>query len=291
MLVWFSPEYVVAGYAFETTRKAAWVAESLAERPIEGVGLAPPAPLTVEELTRLHDPEYVEAVRTGQPRWLAESQGFHWDPGLFTAVAASSGGAVAAARTALRDGVSGSLSSGLHHARRLRGNGYCTFNGLALAAAAAVDQGARVLILDVDAHCGGGTNELIEGLPGVWHTDISVSDYDHYHPGSSGTLDVVEDPRQYLNMFKTRLDEHSGRSFDLCLYNAGMDPYEGSNSGALVGLDFAVMERREQLAFQWCRARRLPIAFVLAGGYLGPRLSRDGLVNLHRLTLAAAAAQ
>jgi hypothetical protein len=30
------------------------------------------------------------------------------------------------------------------------------------------------------------------------------------------------------------------------------------------------------------------VAFVLAGGYLGPSFDRQGLVKLHRLTLAAA---
>jgi hypothetical protein len=32
------------------------------------------------------------------------------------------------------------------------------------------------------------------------------------------------------------------------------------------------------------------VAFVLAGGYLGPELERVGLVALHRLTLEAACA-
>jgi len=50
----------------------------------------------------------------------------------------------------------GSLSSGLHHARRTHGAGFCTFNGLALAALTALEvltAGAqRVLILNLDAH-------------------------------------------------------------------------------------------------------------------------------------------
>jgi hypothetical protein len=37
--------------------------------------------------------------------------------------------------------------------------------------------------------------------------------------------------------------------------------------------------------------RGVPIAFVLAGGYLGPELERAGLVALHRLTLEAARAR
>jgi len=31
------------------------------------------------------------------------------------------------------------------------------------------------------------------------------------------------------------------------------------------------------------------VAFVLAGGYAGPRLDQSTLVNLHRMTIAAAA--
>ena len=56
----------------------------------------------------------------------------------------------------------GALSSGLHHASTERGNGFCTFNGLALAARALMDGGANhVLILDLDAHCEGGTYEIV----------------------------------------------------------------------------------------------------------------------------------
>jgi hypothetical protein len=42
--------------------------------------------------------------------------------------------------------------------------------------------------------------------------------------------------------------------------------------------------------FSWCRMRDVPVAFVLAGGYLGPELIRAALVALHRLTLEAACA-
>src|SRR5207253_5611435 len=132
--VYYSPGYVGSGYAFDTTRKARWVADSLPESPVPGIELAAPVPLTREQVAEVHDPDYVRAVETGVPRDLAESQGFDWDPGLWPMVLATNGGAVAAARAALEQGVAGSLSSGLHHARRDRGAGFCTFNGLVLAA-------------------------------------------------------------------------------------------------------------------------------------------------------------
>ena len=289
----FSPDYMLAAHSFETTRKAGWVADGLRQRPIAGIALTMPTPLTGEQLGAVHDPVYVAAVRTGEPRALAESQGFAWDAGLWAMVLASNGGAVAAALVALASGEpSGSLSSGLHHARRDHGDGFCTFNGLALAAHAALAAGARhILILDLDAHCGGGTHSLIAGNPHIWQTDIAVDPFDFYQPSERTTLDYVTHASAYLDTASARLDRlaASGPRFDLCLYNAGMDPHEGCPIGGLPGITHELLARREELGFSWCRARHSPVAFVLAGGYTGPRLTQDDLVALHRLTIAAAA--
>ncbi|MCC6619865.1 MAG: hypothetical protein IT385_01340 [Deltaproteobacteria bacterium] len=288
--VFYLPAYVGAAMSFETTRKARWIADSLGPSPIAGLALAPHASLTEVDLVKVHDPAYVTAVRTGEPRALAESQGFTWDPALWTMVLASNGGVLAAVDAALADGVSGALASGLHHARRDIGAGFCTFNGLALAVRHAQAAGARrVLVLDLDAHCGGGTFSLVGALPDVLHVDVSVSFYDRYTPTGDHTLDLLTRPDDYLPTVRRRLDALADRPFDLCLYNAGMDPFEGCAIGGLTGITRAHLAEREALVFDWCRRRRLPIAFVLAGGYLGPTLDAAGLVALHRLTLEAAA--
>jgi acetoin utilization deacetylase AcuC-like enzyme len=288
--VCYSPAYVGAAHAFETTRKAAWVAESLRQRPIAGIELVGNAPLTAAQLASVHAPVYIQAVRTGEPRALAESQGFAWDPQLWAMVLASNGGVLEAAAQARQHGVAGALASGLHHARRERGNGFCTFNGLAIAALAALERGAkRVLVLDLDAHCGGGTHSLIAGNRRVHQLDVAVDDFDHYQPSGGNTLDRVDGAADYLPTIERRLRALQGQDFDLCLYNAGMDPHQHSPVGGLPGIDAGLLARREQRVFDWCARRRLPIAFVLAGGYIGPGLDRAGLVALHRLTLAAAA--
>jgi hypothetical protein len=77
--------------------------------------------------------------------------------------------------------------------------------------------------------------------------------------------------------------------FSLCLYNAGMDPSEDCNVGGLQGISREILAERERIVFDWCRTQGVPVAFVLAGGYVGPRLDEPGLVDLHRLTLSAAA--
>jgi acetoin utilization deacetylase AcuC-like enzyme len=293
MPLFYSPDYVLAAHSFDTTRKAGWVANSLRDRPIAGVRLREPEPLTADQLASVHHPEYVEAVRTGKPSHLASSQGFSWDPGLWPMVAASNGGAVAAALAALESGgAAGSLSSGLHHAKRHHGSGFCTFNGLALAARAAQRAGAeRILVIDLDAHCGGGTHELLADDPGISQLDVAVNPFDYYEPAASGwMLDLVSDAADYLPRIARRLGERSiGRAtLDLVLYNAGMDPYEGCDIGGLSGVSADILVQRERLIFDWCRAGSVPVAFVLAGGYARGEVAQAQLVELHRATIAAA---
>jgi len=292
MNVYYSPAYAAASYAFETTRKSSWVADSLQACPIDGIRLCAPNSLTVEQLCRIHSPAYVKAIQRGAPIELAQSQGFTWDKGLWPMVLASNGGMVAAALDALRSGCSGSLSSGLHHASRESGLGYCTFNGLALAACEALSAGAKsVLILDFDAHCGGGTASILVDEPRVFQLDVSVDDFDSYLSTENAELHMVRDGADYLGVIGNQLSvlAASDRQFDLCIYNAGMDPFEGCSDGALKGITLNTLAEREKIVFAWCQHHHIPVAFSLAGGYLGEGLHQKQLVELHRLTIDAAA--
>ena len=291
--IYYNSSYVGAAHSFDTTRKAGWIAKSLEDDPIDGIEIQSPKSLSAELVSIVHDPAYVRAVETGEPRSLAESQGFPWDPGIWTMVAASTGGAASAALAALRSRESaGSLSGGLHHARRDRGAGFCTFNGLVLASAAAIEAGAEsVLILDLDAHCGGGTHSLIKDNPKLWQLDVSVDRFDHYTPSERITLTLVTKADDYLPTIDRELNtlERTAPRFDLCIYNAGMDPYEGCDIGGLKGITPTILAHREMMVFEWCLRRRIPVAFVIAGGYVGDRLSQEELVLLHRFTIEAAA--
>ena len=292
MQVFYSPRYVGTGYEFDTTRKAKWVADSLAESPIPGVVLEEPAPVSHAQLALVHDPDYIRAVQTGEPRKLAESQGFTWYSEVWQMALATNGGVVAAATAALEHGVAGSLSSGLHHARRGTGEGFCTFNGLAIAARVALSSGARsVLILDLDAHFGGGTQSLVSDDPRIWQVDVSTSDFDQYPTSERAWSCLVRDPSDYLPIIERRLNEleQYAPRFDLCLYNAGMDPYENCPMGGLSGVTREILATRERLVFDWCVTRGLPVAFVIAGGYIGRRLDENQLTDLHRLTIQQAA--
>ncbi|MEN9666056.1 MAG: Rhodococcus phage [Planctomycetota bacterium] len=278
MNVFFSLEYVVAEHDFETTRKAGWVAESLVRRPLPGLRIVAPPAIPRESLLAVHSADYVDAVANGQPARLASSQGFVWGPRLYSAVAASTGGVVAAAREA---GISGSLSSGLHHARHGHGCGFCTFNGLALAAKDAIRRGVpSVLILDFDAHGGGGTASLIAGEPRITQLDISTNDFDSYPDAGNARL-VIAEPKNYLQTIESELNRLGHAGYGLVLYNAGVDP-------AGDGVSQADLVTREEIVFEWIDSQESPAAFVLAGGYVGDGLTRNELVALHVSTITKA---
>ena len=50
--VFYSPACAGSGHAFDTTRKATWIADSLAESAISGIELLEPAPLTRVQLAQ-----------------------------------------------------------------------------------------------------------------------------------------------------------------------------------------------------------------------------------------------
>ncbi|MFW6305194.1 MAG: histone deacetylase family protein [Candidatus Saliniplasma sp.] len=61
---------------------------------------------------------------------------------------------------------------GLHHAGREKGEGFCLFNDVAIAAQYLIDQGKKVCILDTDAHQGNGTMDIFYDSPKVLFISI-----------------------------------------------------------------------------------------------------------------------
>ena len=289
--VFYSPLYDAARHDFDTTRKARWVADSLSANPIAGLELVAPYGARQADLERIHSPVYVEAIRSGKSRDLATSSGLAWDAGIWEMARAMAGGMMQAVEAALQDGVAGSLSTGMHHAEYDSGKGFCTFNSLVLAAKHALDAGAaNVVILDLDAHHGGGTHSLIASEAGMVQVDLAVNGYDQYVCKENCTVLHLAG-RSYLEAVKDALAA-IGEGVQLIIYNAGMDPYRGCPTGGIAECSKEVLAERERLVFDYAARRQVPIAFALAGGYCQVHSTEKiaELVSLHRLTLEYAAA-
>jgi acetoin utilization deacetylase AcuC-like enzyme len=248
---------------------------------VDGVSLEAPAPAAVADVEAVHAPEYVAAIRDGEPDGVASSSGLAWCESMLGSVLASTGGMVAAVTRAARSGVAGSLSSGMHHARRSHGLGFCTFNGLVVAARAAEALGyERILILDLDAHGGGGTASLISGNVRISHLDLVVDPFDVHED----SIDLSRrSPLDYLTVLSASLEALRP---DFVIYNAGMDVAEGDCGPG--GFDSRIIAAREVTVFEWAQRIGVPICYGLAGGYESPTRSRESLVAHHRSTIRAA---
>jgi acetoin utilization deacetylase AcuC-like enzyme len=280
--VYFNDRYTASVHAAEPTRKSGLIAATLEGHP--EVRLADPAPHRDQALVHLaevHDARYLEAIRTGDPFELAESQGFAWDPGIYTMAVEHAAGQVAAVNEVLTTGarIAGSLSSGQHHARRGEGSGFCTFNGLAASTHEAFRLGAeRVLVLDFDAHGGGGTRSVTDPKR-VVQVDVTVSPFDLWEPTSTDDHFELAEADDYLAAIDRALNHASSiGDVDLVIYNAGMDPINAEVSANQLA-------ERERRVAEWAAAAEVPLAYLLAGGYLWGGFDWDDIVALHRLTI------
>lgn len=261
-------------------RKFGLVAEAL--RDARDVRIIEPGPVTEEELLRVHSRDYLEAVKTGAPRALAESQKFPWSPALFRGVCLTSGGCLAAARAALREGVSAALVSGFHHACADHGEGFCTFNGLVVAADALLAGGEaeKVAVLDMDLHYGNGTAQLAATRAHLFQVSIYGNDYWNNVPYRDVTVRHHEDGENHrsfalpagcdraamLATMEEALPLIAGVRPDVLLYQAGADPYFEDPYSPLA-LDHEDLLARDVRVFEFARAHGIPVAWVLAGGY------------------------
>ncbi len=279
--VFYSEDYAV-GEGLETVTKSKLLAKMITDGKVSGVELVAPKLATEEELMLIHSPEYVEGVMSGKLKNLAAGV---WSKKLLKSILATTGGMRDATNEALRNGRSGSFSSGLHHARADAGMGFCTFNGLALAALEALKKVKSVGILDLDAHCGGGTANILKTNKRVRLADVSVCSYDSWTPTAKSRhfIEVVDKPKSYLASVRKALKTLEGVEF--LIYNAGMDTHE--KAGGMSGITLDVIKEREALVVEWAQERKVPIVFALAGGYTWSGLTLKEVAELHLETVRA----
>ena len=140
-------------------------------------------------------------------------------------------------------------------------------------------------ILDLDAHCGGGTADILKSDKRVRLADVSVCSYDSWTPTAKSRhfIQVVDKPKIYLATVGKALKSLEGVEF--LIYNAGMDTHE--RAGGLNGITLEIIQEREMRVVEWARAQNVPIVFALAGGYTWSGLTLKEVAELHLETVRA----
>jgi len=250
------------------------------------------APLAaIEDLQLVHDAAYVDAVLTGTVAPEIERRiGFPWSLQMVERSRRSVGATIAAAHAALDEGVAANLAGGTHHAFADRGEGFCVFNDVAVAARVLQrDQLARrITIVDLDVHQGNGTAAIFSGDESVFtfsmHGDKNfpfkkeLSDLDV--PLADGTGDD-----EYLSLLQSHLTAVLNRHQpDFVFYLAGADPFEGDRLGR-IKMTIHGLKRRDEIVLEACTKGRLPVAISMSGGYA---TDVDAIVAIHTNTIRTA---
>lgn len=280
------------GHRFPMAKYSRLRARILAEQIVPPGDLLVPAPASRDELTLAHDETYVDAVTTGALSPEAQRRiGFPWSPAMVERSRRSVGATIAAARTALEGAtVSANLAGGTHHAFRDRGEGYCVFNDVAVAARVLRREGRlnRATVVDCDVHQGNGTAAIFRDDASVFTMSLhgennfpfrkEVSDLDLTFPDGTGD-------EAYLSALEAALPAVLDRTApDIVFYLAGADPYEGDRLGRLA-LTLEGLRQRDRFVFEQCRHRRIPVAVAMSGGY-APEV--DAIVSIHVNTIREA---
>ncbi len=245
------------------------------ERIIKPEDLVAAPHATPEMIGLAHDPDYVRSIIDGTISPSAMRRiGFPWSGETWRRAAATVGGALSAARTALEDGVSGQIAGGTHHAHYDFGAGYCIFNDLAIVAATLLNEGLvrRVAIVDLDVHQGDGTASILAGRDDVFTFSVHGAKNFPFRKSRS-SLDVELADGVGDDEYRRTLAEHLPAVWDfrpdLILYQAGVDLLAEDRLGRMA-LTLEGLMRRDRLVIEGARARKIPVSIALGGGYADP---------------------
>ena len=281
MQAFYSDQFVLPlpqGHRFPMAKYAMLRDALVAQLP--GIQLLQAPRASDAELLRVHTPDYVRGIADGTvPAAVTREIGFPWSQAMAERARRSVGATVAAARSAIRQGIGANLAGGTHHAYADKGGGFCVFNDVAVAARVLQAQTQRagrelqVAVIDLDVHQGNGTARIFQQDETVFTLSLhgeknfpfrkEASDLDVGLPDGTGDADYL------AALDRALLELESGCKPQLVFFLAGADPHEGDRLGRLK-LTFDGMQARDQRVFDWCLQRRIPLVLLMAGGYGSP---------------------
>jgi len=250
-----------------------------------------PVPAGDEDILRVHTPEWVGKLRSGTLTYhdilLLE---IPYSRRMVEAFWLAAGGSIRAARLALEDGLCFNVGGGFHHAFPDHGEGFCAINDVAVAIRRLQHDGLirRAMVVDCDVHQGNGTAASFAGDDSVYTFSIhQFNNYPQEKPPSNLDIDLADatGDAEYLDRL-ARGCQTALAAFtpDMLFYVAGADPFSEDQLGGL-SLTFDGLRRRDHLVLAAARARGIPVAIVLAGGY---SQSVEDTITIHANTAAVA---
>ena len=264
------------------------VADLLVER---GVSLEVAPSATDPQILLAHTREYLDRVKYGALSQLEQRRiGFPWSLKMVERSRRSTGATIAAANAALKEGIGFNLAGGTHHAFSDRGQGFCVFNDVCVAARLLRQDGKtlRAIVIDCDVHQGNGTASIASGDEHLFTFSMQCESNFPFRK-TNGDMDINLPPgtgdEEYLTAMSEGIDQAlSVFDPDIAFYLAGADPFVGDRLGQL-SVSKEGLRKRDQLLFERCREANLPVAVSMAGGYAN---NVEDIVDIHFATIESA---
>ncbi|HYX22399.1 MAG TPA: hypothetical protein VFA98_16265 [Thermoanaerobaculia bacterium] len=227
------------------------------------VTILEPRPATLSDYARVHAVDWAEDVlKCRKPNGFGNKS-----PEVAAALPYTSGAMLQAARLAISTGAAAAAPcAGFHHAGYASAEGFCTFNGLMVAAFALKADGIqRVGVLDLDMHYGNGTVNIKNRFGADWIT--------HFTGGLNWTRPDQAEEFLEEGLYET-LAQMIGEKVDVVLYQAGADPHIDDPYGGWLTTE--QLRQRDAIVFDVLSVAKIPVAWNLAGGY---QRDKDGGIS------------
>jgi acetoin utilization deacetylase AcuC-like enzyme len=290
----FSPIYeypLPKGHRFPMDKYSLIPQQLIYEGTVQDKQFFHPDPISEEIILLTHSAKYWEDLKN---QTLSEKEiraiGFPMTPLLVERGRHIAAGTLQCVEYAIKHGISMNAAGGTHHAFKEKGEGFCVFNDIAIAANHLIHSNKfnNILIVDLDVHQGNGSASIFNGQGQVFTFSMhGAKNYPFRKEASHldiGLPDGTED-EAYLkilfNILPRVIDQHRP---ELIFYQAGVDILTTDRLGRL-SVSREGCRKRDKYVMELCKKNKIPLVITMGGGY-SPQLSH--IIEAHANTFRTA---
>lgn len=290
----FSPIYeypLPKGHRFPMDKYSLIPQQLMYEGTVQEKQFFHPDPISEEIILLTHSAKYWEDLKN---QTLSEKEiraiGFPMTPLLVERGRHIAAGTLQCVEYAIKHGISMNAAGGTHHAFKEKGEGFCVFNDIAIAANYLIHSNKfnNILIVDLDVHQGNGSASIFNGQGQVFTFSMhGAKNYPFRKEASHldiGLPDGTED-EAYLkilfNILPRVIDQHRP---EIIFYQAGVDILTTDRLGRL-SVSREGCRKRDKYVMEICKKNKIPLVVTMGGGY-SPQLSH--IIEAHANTFRTA---